>query len=207
MGLDVSHKRRKLNNDFTNDAGNDHYFSRKPKFERLSDVNGASAPLREKKSFPPRAAPLRSEDDPLDPDIFKLQADELLAEIKPQVESSLERARSSLSRVKDVIQHIPAHGPLPVCSLEWTRRCRTNDTSKASKAEDLIREQAAIRIPFLKPRLDTEVKYQVQYVKPARIDIFETVATRTMLVQNNEPTIDMVLTMPSVRLLECMHVG
>ena len=123
MGFENSRKRRKLNNDSTSDTENHPYLPGESENERLGSighVNGAHAPLREKKRVSAlRTTRLRPADDPdaFNPDIFNLQVDELLAEARPQIESCLERAKPSLRRVKDVIENIAASGPLPVRSL------------------------------------------------------------------------------------------
>ena len=122
MDSENSRKRRKLNNGPTSDTENVYYRPGGNENERLGNIrrfNGACAPLREKRVSPLRTARLRPADDPdaFNPDVFKLQVDELLAETKPQLEPGFESARPALRRVKDVIESIAASGPLPVRSL------------------------------------------------------------------------------------------
>lgn len=48
------------------------------------------------------------------PNMFKLQVDELLAEMRPDYERKLKKIEKALHKLKVILERIPEHEPLPV---------------------------------------------------------------------------------------------
>ena len=49
-----------------------------------------------------------------DSNMFKLQLDELLAEMRPDYERRLKKVEKALHKLKGILEHIPERDPLPV---------------------------------------------------------------------------------------------
>lgn len=56
-----------------------------------------------------------------------------------------------------------------------------------------------IYIPFPEPRPAKDVQYQFSYAKPSYVNVAGSYALKTLIKQKEGLSIDLVLTMPSVR--------
>ncbi|SLM40170.1 Nrap protein [Lasallia pustulata] len=115
-----------------------------------------------------------------DSTMFKLQMDELLAEMRPDYERRLKKVEKALHKLKGILEHIPERDPLPV-----------------SEAERNLRKFHKIFVPFPEPRPQSEVKYTLAYKKPANINVVGSYALKTAVKTEGVLLIDMAITMPS----------
>lgn len=58
-----------------------------------------------------------------DSTMFKLQMDELLAEMRPDYERRLKKVEKALHKLKGILEHIPERDPLPVSPI--SKSCGT----------------------------------------------------------------------------------
>ncbi|KAF2199765.1 Nrap protein [Delitschia confertaspora ATCC 74209] len=110
--------------------------------------------------------------------MFKLQLDELLEQVKPKYgkkEASAERAMRTL---KTLIEQIPSRGPLSI-----------------PEAEKLFKS-SKIAIPFPKPLPPKDAKYKLQFERPASVNATGSYPLKISTRTNEELVIDMVVTMP-----------
>ncbi|KAH8727059.1 Nrap protein [Phaeosphaeriaceae sp. PMI808] len=110
--------------------------------------------------------------------IFKLQVDELLGQVKLKYGKKEASAENAMRTLKGIIEQIPSREPLSVPEAE-----------KALKSSGLV-------IPFPNPRPPKDAKYKLQYERPASINATGSyplkIATRT----EDSFSIDLVVTMP-----------
>lgn len=112
--------------------------------------------------------------------IFKLQVDELLDQIRPRRSRREEAAEAALHQVKKTIEQTPNVDPLPV-----------------EEAERSILKSSNVAIPFPYPRPPKDAKYKLAYAKPANINVVGSHAMKTSARSKEVLEIDMTLTMPS----------
>ena len=111
--------------------------------------------------------------------VFKLQVDELLGQIRPRHGQRETAAETALLKLKKTIEQIPARGP-----------------HLASDAErELIKEKIAI--PFPDPRPPKDAKYKFSYAKPANINVVGSFALKTSSRSRELVEVDMVVAMPA----------
>lgn len=111
--------------------------------------------------------------------MFKLQVDELLGQIRPRHGKREAAAEAALHALKTSIEQIPARGPSTVLDAE----------------RELIKEKVAI--PFPDPRPPKDAKYKLSYTKPASINVVGSFALKTATRSKDMLEIDMMVTMPS----------
>lgn len=107
--------------------------------------------------------------------IFKLQIEELLKEVKLK-ESHITRIEKVLHRLYELIQQIPETGDL---SLD--------------EAQNIINKKIAI--PFPDPR-PTKLNYKLSYTPPEDYSLVGSFGLKTGIHQHNGMSIDLALTMP-----------
>lgn len=112
--------------------------------------------------------------------MFKLQVDELLEQVRPRHGKKEAAAESALHKLKTTIDEIPARSPLSV-----------------EAAEKVCLEKDKVAIPFPEPRPPREAKYKLEYQGPTNINVVGSYALKTAGRANQVAHIDMVLTMPS----------
>lgn len=111
--------------------------------------------------------------------VFKLQMDDLLADLRLDYDREVSRMQETLSKIKKIIEEIPER------------------TAKSVKeAEKEIRSSHGVVVPFPEPRPGKETKYTMAYAKPANINVVGSFALRTGVKTANPYTIDLAVTMP-----------
>ncbi|KAG4443141.1 hypothetical protein IFR05_001373 [Cadophora sp. M221] len=176
----LSTKRRKLDNGR----------SVSPPEDESSDIEQTPAPDSEPKQAqtPAQPRPKRTVDGDdsaiyagglYKSSLFKLQVDELLAEVQPQYEKRLKGVDDLLRKLKGLIEGIAERSPVSV--------------SEASKA---LLKSHKITIPFPDPKPDTSAAYKLSYEKPANANVVGSYASKTMVESDGVLSIDMVVVMP-----------
>lgn len=111
--------------------------------------------------------------------VFKLQVDELLGQIRPRQGQREASAGEALRKLKHTIEQIPARGPHLVSDAE----------------RDLIKQKVAI--PFPDPRPPKDAKYKFSYAKPVNVNVIGSFMLKTSTRSRDVVEVDMVVTMPS----------
>ncbi|KAF2011778.1 pre-rRNA processing protein-like protein Utp22 [Aaosphaeria arxii CBS 175.79] len=108
--------------------------------------------------------------------MFKLQVDELLDQIRPNY--GKKEVESAMRALKEHIEQIPSRPPLPFYEAQ-----------KALKGE-------GITVPFPQPLPPADVKYKLQYDRPANINATGSYPLKIAIRTDDCAVIDMVVTMP-----------
>lgn len=111
--------------------------------------------------------------------MFKLQVDELLENIRPRHGKREKAAEEALHALKKTIEQIPARAP--------------QDIEQAERS--LTKEKIAI--PFPDPRPPKDAKYKLEYAKPANINVVGSHALQTSNRARDSAELDMVIQMPA----------
>ncbi|KAF2481887.1 Nrap protein [Neohortaea acidophila] len=111
---------------------------------------------------------------------FKIQVDELLAQIRPRHGARESAAENALHRLKGIIEAIPAGAPLSV-----------------DDAERGLLMSSKVVIPFMEPRPPKDAKYKLEYSKPSSINVVGSYALKTASRVEAVAAIDMLVTMPT----------
>ncbi|KXT08305.1 hypothetical protein AC579_1789 [Pseudocercospora musae] len=111
--------------------------------------------------------------------VFKLQVDELLTQIRPRQGQREGNAEAALHKFKKTIEQIPQRGPFLLPDAE----------------RDLIKEKVAI--PFPEPRPPKDAKYKFAYAKPSIINVVGSFALKTSLRSRDQVEVDMIVVIPS----------
>ncbi|KUJ10623.1 pre-rRNA processing protein-like protein Utp22 [Mollisia scopiformis] len=112
--------------------------------------------------------------------LFKLQVDELLAEVQPNYEKRLTGVNEALRKLKTFIEEVEDCDPVSVTEA-------TKSLLKSHK----------ITIPFPDPKPDRNAAYKLMYSRPSNINVVGSYALKTMVKTEGSLSIDMVLVMPS----------
>lgn len=112
--------------------------------------------------------------------MFKLQVDELLLQIRPRRDRRAEVAEQALHTLKKAIEAIPARSPLSV-----------------EDAERSLLVSSKVVVPFPIPRPPKDAKYKLEYAKPSKINVIGSHALKTVVRSKDNLEIDMTLTMPA----------
>lgn len=110
--------------------------------------------------------------------VFKLQVDELLRQIRPRHGKREADAEDALQTIKKSIEQIKPRGPFTLADAE----------------RDLIRDKVAI--PFPDPRPPKDAKYKFAYTKPSNLNVVGSHVLKTASRSKEVLEIDMVVTMP-----------
>lgn len=111
--------------------------------------------------------------------IFKLQLDELLADLRPNYDKQVTRLQGVLHKLKETIETIPerpAKAPL--------------------EAEKELRNAHSIIVPYPQPRPSRDTKYSVSFLKPTNVNVVGSFALRTGAKSTGSLTVDLAVTMP-----------
>ncbi|KAM0717461.1 hypothetical protein Q7P37_007313 [Cladosporium fusiforme] len=111
--------------------------------------------------------------------MFKLQVDELLENIRPKHGKREKAAEEALHALKKTIEQIPAKAP--------------QDIEQAERS--LTKEKIAI--PFPDPRPPKDAKYKLEYAKPSNINVVGSHALQTSNRARDSAQLDMVIQMPA----------
>jgi U3 small nucleolar RNA-associated protein 22 len=109
--------------------------------------------------------------------MLTLQVNELLLEIRPDYEKQLSLLKSTLHKLKEIVESIPEVAPMTV-----------------AEAENSLCTEAGVSIPFPQPRPTKDTKYTFEYRKPTKIDIIGSLSVK--LSVKGTSSIDMTITMP-----------
>ncbi|EMD68750.1 hypothetical protein GGP41_008750 [Bipolaris sorokiniana] len=110
--------------------------------------------------------------------IFKLQVDELLEQVKLKYGKKEAPAENAMRTLKTIIEQIPSRDPLPIV-----------------KAEKAL-QSAGIAIPFPSPRPPKDALYKLQYERPASVNATGSYPLKTATRAEERFAIDLVVTMP-----------
>ncbi|KAK1146706.1 U3 snoRNP protein [Aspergillus melleus] len=111
--------------------------------------------------------------------LFKLQLDELLADLRPNYDKQVSRLQDTLHKLKEIIENIPerpANAPLD--------------------AEKELRNTHGVIVPYPQPRPGRDTKYSVSYSKPVNVNVVGSFALRTGAKSVGPLTVDIAVTMP-----------
>lgn len=111
--------------------------------------------------------------------MFKLQVDELLEQLRPRQGKREKKAEEALHALKKTIEQIPARASQEVEQAE----------------RSLTKEKVAI--PFPDPRPPKDAKYKLEYAAPAHINVVGSHALKTSNRVRDCAELDMVIQMPS----------
>jgi U3 small nucleolar RNA-associated protein 22 len=111
--------------------------------------------------------------------IFKMQVDELLEQLKPRHGKREKKAEEALHTLKKTIEQIPARAPQEIEQAE----------------RSLTKEKVAI--PFPDPRPPKDAKYKLEYAVPSHINVVGSHALKTSNRVTGCSELDMVIQMPS----------
>ncbi|KAG9249157.1 pre-rRNA processing protein-like protein Utp22 [Calycina marina] len=112
--------------------------------------------------------------------IFKLQVDELLAELRPNYGKRTASINQSLHKLNSLIEGIQDRAALPV-----------------AEATKLLQKTHKIIVPFPDPIPSKDVAYKLAYAKPTKTNIVGSYALKTMVKSEGSLTIDMIVVMPN----------
>lgn len=111
--------------------------------------------------------------------VFKLQVDELLDQVRPRHGKRETAAEEALHALKKTIEQLPAR---PAQNIEYTER-------------QLLKEK--ITIPFPDPRPPKDAQYKLEFAKPANINVVGSHVLKTAVRTRDVLVVDMALQMPS----------
>lgn len=112
--------------------------------------------------------------------MFRLQVDELLQQIRPRRGKREESAEQALHALKRTIE---GSAPRPACSVV--------------EAERELLTSSKVTIPFPNPRPPKDAKYKLEYAKPANINVVGSFVLKTSSRTKETLDVDMSVTMPS----------
>ncbi|KAF1938068.1 pre-rRNA processing protein-like protein Utp22 [Clathrospora elynae] len=110
--------------------------------------------------------------------MFKLQLDELLEQVKPKYGKKEAPAENAMRTLKGIIESIPHRDPLPVIEAEKTLKT------------------AGVAVPFPSPRPPKDAPYKLQYARPASVNATGSYPLKTATRAEEGLSIDLVVTMP-----------
>ncbi|RYN90026.1 U3 small nucleolar RNA-associated protein 22 [Alternaria tenuissima] len=110
--------------------------------------------------------------------MFKLQLDELLDQVKLKYGKREAPAENAMRTLKTIIEQIPSRDPLPIAEAE-----------KALKS-------AGVAVPFPTPRPPKDALYKLQYERPASINATGSYPLKTATRHEDVFSVDLVVTMP-----------
>ncbi|CZR57424.1 related to nucleolar RNA-associated protein (NRAP) [Phialocephala subalpina] len=112
--------------------------------------------------------------------LFKLQVDELLAEVQPNYEKRLSGVNEALRKLKTSLEGIEDREP--------------GSVSEATKS---LQNSHKITVPFPDPKPDKNAAYKLSYSRPSNINVVGSYALKNMVKTDGALSIDMVVVMPS----------
>jgi U3 small nucleolar RNA-associated protein 22 len=127
--------------------------------------------------------------------MFKLQVDEMLAEVRPNYGKRFNGADDALRQLKCLIEAIEDREALSVSTVPsmkyfvLTLNKQVTDATKLQKSHK-------ITIPFPNPMPDKNAAYKLAYTRPSNINIVGSYTLKTMVRTDSVLSIDMVIVMP-----------
>lgn len=111
--------------------------------------------------------------------MFKLQVDEMLGQIRPRHGKKETTAEEALHKLKKAIDSIPAR-----------------EAQSVQDAERELIKKSRVAIPFPEPRPAHDVKYKLAYAKPANINVVGGYPMKLATRTDKSLAIDMLVVMP-----------
>ncbi|KAK7543513.1 Nrap protein [Phyllosticta citricarpa] len=111
--------------------------------------------------------------------MFKLQVDELLAQVRPKHGKKEVAAEKALRHLKSIIEKIPSRDP-----------------SSVVEAERSLIKRSKVAVPFPHPRPPKDAKYTLQYSKPIAINPVGSYPLKINTRIGDEYAIDLMVVMP-----------
>lgn len=115
---------------------------------------------------------------------FRARTEALLKQISPSSEGREAAAESVLRSLKETIEGIPSHAPIPI-----------------QQAEKNLAKSRKVRIPF-PTRPSRDAKYKLGFSRSSNINVVGSYALKTVTRSAGRLTLDMVVTMPEELLTE-----
>ncbi|KAK1819029.1 U3 snoRNP protein [Friedmanniomyces endolithicus] len=112
--------------------------------------------------------------------MFKLQVDELLEQIRPRRGKREEAAEKALHSLKKTFDQMPKRGPLSI-----------------SDAEHQFLKSGRVIVPFPEPTPPKDAKYKFAFASPSSINVVGSYALKTSPRSREAVEIDMMVTMPA----------
>ncbi|OLN94276.1 U3 small nucleolar RNA-associated protein 22 [Colletotrichum chlorophyti] len=119
---------------------------------------------------------------------FVLQTEELLKEVKVDYVKALSGADSLLHKIKNLIDGIESHGPVPIA--EATRK---------------FQKTHRIKIPYPDPKPADDAPYKLSYEKPSAYNVVGSYVSKTMVKAQTDKGVDMIVRMPATMFQEKDH--
>lgn len=112
--------------------------------------------------------------------MFKLQVDEMLGQIRPRHGKRETTAEEALHKLKKAIEAIPAR-----------------EAQSVQDAERELIKKSKVAVPFPHPRPAHDVKYKLAYARPANINVVGAYPLKLATRTDKFLAIDMLVTMPA----------
>ncbi|KAG0124810.1 Nrap protein [Tuber indicum] len=111
--------------------------------------------------------------------VFRMETEELLSEIRVDYRKRMAPAEKMLHKLKNIIEKIPRKTGATIDEVEGEmRKCK-------------------IHIPFPEPRPGADIKYKFSYERPAYMNIAGSYALKTVAKQHEGFAIDLIIQIPS----------
>ncbi|RPB25655.1 Nrap protein [Terfezia boudieri ATCC MYA-4762] len=111
--------------------------------------------------------------------VFRMETDELLAEVKVDYKKRMGPVERALHKLKSIIDSISAKEPAMV-----------------NAEKDMIKRHKIV-IPFPTPKPTKNIKYKFGYEKPAYVNVVGSFPMKTMTKESGGNNVDLVVQMPS----------
>ncbi|KAI9788706.1 MAG: hypothetical protein M1835_002138 [Candelina submexicana] len=121
--------------------------------------------------------------------LFRLQVEELLAEVQPDSLAPVDAIEKVLRQLKSVIEAAPDRPP------SMASQAKPSDPI-GRNAENQLRGSYKIAIPFAEPKPTKDAKYKLAYLKPAHINVIGSYVLKTITTSAGIWSIDLLVTMP-----------
>ena len=126
---------------------------------------------------------------------FVLETDELLREAKLDYEKALKDVDQHLFRLKNVVDAIEPHGPIPVSNSRRGALGRS-DAPQITEATSKFEKKHRIVIPYPEPKPTDDLPYKLSYDKPSQCNVVGSYVSKTMVKSQEGFGVDMVIQMP-----------
>ncbi|KAF8423778.1 Nrap protein [Tirmania nivea] len=111
---------------------------------------------------------------------FRMETDELLAEVKVDYQKRMGTVEKALHKLKSIIDSIPAKEPAMLADAE----------------KEMIKKHKIV-IPFPTPKPAKDIKYKFGYERPSYVNVVGSFPMKTMIKESGGNNVDFVVQMPS----------
>jgi U3 small nucleolar RNA-associated protein 22 len=133
--------------------------------------------------------------------IFKMQVDEMLAEVRPNYEKRMAPVNEALRKLKVIIESLGDREPMSVsCDRERAPPIGIsvpNHYTQVVDATKSIHKSHKIVIPYPDPKPKKDAAYKLSYSKPSGINVTGSYALRTMTKTDHDMAVDLIVNMPA----------